>query len=688
MSLCEESAARDGAAAAAAFVTVSRPQTQARPTSGREIRIRHERQIVMRTTAPRTLSLLVTLLCVCASIVGQQPTSPSIDELKQQIQQLLAVDRDTSTPAEVKDLNQQFIIERRRQLSVLLQKKVDALQKYQAAVSASLTAGEKQEVQNSIAAAQAELLALSGETQAGHAPSGTNGHMDAAGTNGQAVAPLAQEAPAAPVEPPLKPKPQPLSTGDIQRSLRASAAPGSATQETPRVLDRQLETDKNDIISRIISARKNPVLRQRAGNRIFLRNPLFFARILSTNVLPRQQFTREIEDARVDEQVGGGSNSGGSTSLVSKGSIPAVLGFAVENGGLTRTDQGTSINFRGNFVGLAEALAGKGFIDSYDDDSLTIRRLRKLSFAISYDTSLGDQVNVFVGNRQQLSAYSFRYEFYNRRDPRDPRYANRWADLINNNAQAIALDLNNIQILFRENAILNAWSEGAAAAINAAPDEDVARVVGEQLDALLQLELPANVKDSISSFSQDFINYRQKKSALLDLVANGPIFTTEYVNNRRPGLIDTSSFNFIYGTGLAEGKLNFTFNAAATLFNSKPAAGIGRMRNFDFSTQFDLPLGDSRGFGQFVLSFAGQYKRLLEDEMMASGMMMRTKGDIATGNLKLEIPIRNLGMKIPLSFTFNNRTEFDFKKQLRGNFGLTFDPDTLFSLLSPFTRRR
>jgi hypothetical protein len=631
--------------------------------------------IVMSIKTKRAVAIIATLLWLSISASSQQSKSPSIDDLKRQIGQLVAVELDETMPAEVKDLNRKFIHERRVQLRALLQKKVDGLRKYQATAGSSLTAEESQQIQDSAASATKDLQTLENEMQAEPAVSESASRP---------AAPLVQESTTVAEEPPLvTPKPKPLSTEEVKTLV--AARPGANASETPKFLDKELETDKNDIVSRIISARKNSVLRQKAGNKIFLRNPLFFARLLSANVLPREQFTKEIEEARVDEQVGGTSTAGGSTSLVSKGSIPAVLGFAVENGGLTRNDQGTTITFRGNVVGLFEAFAGKGFIDSYDDDSLTARRLRKLSFGLSYDTSTGNDAGIFLGNRQQLSSYSFRYEFFNKRDPRNPRYANQWADLINNNAQAVANSLNGIQILFRENPVLNDWSQSAAQAINAAPDEDVARVVEEQLDNLQKLALPDTVKDAISSFTQDFIEYRHKKSRLLDIVANGPIFTVEYLNNRRPGLIDTSTFNFIYGTGLAEGKLNFTLNGAATLFNSNPGQGMKRIRDFNFATQLDWPLGDPRGFGQFVLSFSGQYKRLTENEMIFNGAIMHTKGDIGTGNLKLEIPIKALGMKLPLSLTYDNRTEFDFKKQLRGNFGLTFDPDILFTLLRPFT---
>ena len=62
-----------------------------------------------------------------------------------------------------------------------------------------------------------------------------------------------------------------------------------------------------------------------------------------------------------------------------------------------------------------------------------------------------------------------------------------------------------------------------------------------------------------------------------------------------------------------------------------------------------------------------------------------TKGDIAAGQIKLIIPLKDTGIKIPFSITFANRTELIREKEVRGNFGFTFDLDTLFAKFKSFT---
>lgn len=60
-----------------------------------------------------------------------------------------------------------------------------------------------------------------------------------------------------------------------------------------------------------------------------------------------------------------------------------------------------------------------------------------------------------------------------------------------------------------------------------------------------------------------------------------------------------------------------------------------------------------------------------------------TKGDIALGQLKLTVPMKGSGVKIPISLTIANRTELIKESDVRGNIGITFDLDSIFAKLKP-----
>lgn len=64
-------------------------------------------------------------------------------------------------------------------------------------------------------------------------------------------------------------------------------------------------------------------------------------------------------------------------------------------------------------------------------------------------------------------------------------------------------------------------------------------------------------------------------------------------------------------------------------------------------------------------------------------VVMETKGNIAVGQMGIKIPIKGTGFRIPISFSFANRTELIKEKEIRGNIGFTFDLDALFSNIKP-----
>src|SRR5437867_4188559 len=124
------------------------------------------------------------------------------------------------------------------------------------------------------------------------------------------------------------------------------------------------------------------------------------------------------EQSRTDEQIGSGSGASGTTSLASKGSVPAILGLAVENGALTQTTSGTTITFTGNPVGIVQALEDKGFVATAGASDPVLEKLSRVSFSVAFDAGRGVTTPTFTGDRQQLSQYSFRAELLNHRDPR------------------------------------------------------------------------------------------------------------------------------------------------------------------------------------------------------------------------------------------------------------------------------
>lgn len=420
----------------------------------------------------------------------------------------------------------------------------------------------------------------------------------------------------------------------------------------------------------------------------FRQNLLTIALALTARVdaTKRAVLVRTIEEARVDEQVGGSASNSGSTSLVSKGSVPTILGFAVENGTLEREDNGTTLTFRGNFVGLIKALGNSGYIESYDEDDPSTRFLRRISFAFSFDTARGPQPGTFTGDLKQLSEYAFHVDVLNKRDPRHKSYLAKWDRLINTNAQVVTDILARITLYLLNDPVLIDWNERASNAVATAPESDYDKVVREQFAKLQTLQLSPQIDLVIESFSTEFNAYLENRAAILKDAANGPVVSFDYQNTRRVNEPDLSNFKLIAEGGFFGGKADLTANVSLTILNKIPTgSNLKRVRDFQMSGQLDLPLGEVQKIGAFVLTFAGKFQHLNDDVTLPDGTIaMDTKGNIGYGQIKLTIPVKGSGVKIPLSVSFANRSELIKEKSfVRGNFGITFDLDSIFSKFKP-----
>ncbi|HKC64978.1 MAG TPA: hypothetical protein VKB86_15155 [Pyrinomonadaceae bacterium] len=124
-------------------------------------------------------SLVLALLIVSARItLAQQPTS--ISSLEDEIKVLEALERSEASTAEVRQLNRQFLTERKSRLRTLLEIRIAALRKYRSAAGNVLKSDENQAITKSIQSLEQKLTALEGEISTAE-PSG--GSPDATPAN-------------------------------------------------------------------------------------------------------------------------------------------------------------------------------------------------------------------------------------------------------------------------------------------------------------------------------------------------------------------------------------------------------------------------------------------------------------------------------------------------------------------------
>jgi len=419
-----------------------------------------------------------------------------------------------------------------------------------------------------------------------------------------------------------------------------------------------------------------------------------------------KKFLIEAEDSRIDKQVGADSNGSGTTSLVVKGGVPAFLNWAVENGAASATNSGTSTTFRINPVGFFETLTGRSPVTiepSYKPDPF-IKNLKRTSIGFTFDISRGSTPNVFTGSREQLSAVSFRYEFINERNgykdalraffdgdaPID--YARSQAatfkSLFTNSDNRGNITVKNAEAQNWFNTLNGKLAVLGTTAdfLNKSNDDKLLAVEAEIKIAIDTFPFDNVAKDSV--FLQGLITYVSNAQAFVQATTNiekaarrGQVFTFEYTNNRETATPDTSNFRLIYERNTYFG-MDFTLNSSLTFYHKKPAGtDVKKIKDFNFATQLDVPLTGIESLRKGLLTFAFKYQRLMGDAVALDGTVLpNTKGDITVGQVKLMIPIFK-GIRFPISATFANRTELVREKEVRGNFGFTFDIDTLLTML-------
>ena len=425
-----------------------------------------------------------------------------------------------------------------------------------------------------------------------------------------------------------------------------------------------------------------------------------------------QSFLSEVEQQRIDKQVGSGADSSGSTSLVTKGSAPRLLGFAVENGAVTRETNGTTITFRVNPTGFVKALVERDFLTSGPTNVFTnipesdtwVRILSKSSFYASFDTSKGPNAGMFTAERSQLTGYGGHYDLINDRDPRDKKNQKLWDQLRVEAGTALASALTELASVLNQMVGYSAWADKTKDDLLAASADNVAAKLLEDAEQLRKLvDKEPKVSEVLKTKVLPAANaYAISRVDLLKRISKAPTLSFDYTNTRQSVVLgDGSSGKITLPAGIINGLPNLgnflltasgkfigesevTANFSATRFNGRrPSPSVGRWRNIQAGFQVDVPLPKIQEIGKPVLSFSYLYLNLLEEplgaKILVNGVEESRKGTINFGQAKMDFPIGSTGMHIPISFTFSNRTELIKEKNMRGNIGITFDLDKLFS---------
>ena len=230
-------------------------------------------------------------------------------------------------------------------------------------------------------------------------------------------------------------------------------------------------------------------------------------------------------------------------------------------------------------------------------------------------------------------------------------------------------------------------------------------LTGKQVEKLLyeRLELMRVFMSSrIDNFDEQVTKallalegFNQARVKVFQAMQKRPLVAFEYVNARDQVLPDLSTLRVI-----AEGqwgpRVDLTANVAWTLQGAgtvnvpEPQPFDGGLRDFQAAAQLDVPLKSisstacfsTSGIGTPVLGIAYLSQKLMETSAVsfAGASFTLEPGWIHAVQARLTIPVKNTGIKIPLSFSLANRSDLIKEKIVRGHVGLTFDMDVLSAL--------
>lgn len=403
-----------------------------------------------------------------------------------------------------------------------------------------------------------------------------------------------------------------------------------------------------------------------------------------------------VERNRLDKQVGSTSGSSGTTNLVSRGSVPRLLGLAVENGAAYQTVTGNTITFRANPSGLVRALVKQSYLLSGPplDPNMLDQIVDRFSFSTTFDTQRGSSPGTFTGQSSQITEATGRISIINHRDPRD---RSNWTEInkIRTSMTGFVEAISKYFGLVRARAEYASWRESAAKRLVGFRTftEDKLKNELRAISDEFTFQFGSSLRSQAERIIEELKDFRENRDKILTAIAKRPTLAFEYAYNRQivPNEVqaalpanfivpDLSTARLIFGVGSAN--LELSANASVTLFNNALPEMRGHLRDIQGGTSLDIRLPRIQGIGAGIVtaSWLGVYLRqqpfglkvTIRDKETADGFISVFQG-------KLTFPMGDTGFRVPIAITHTNRTEFQDLPDTRGNIGLMFDLDKLFA---------
>jgi len=438
---------------------------------------------------------------------------------------------------------------------------------------------------------------------------------------------------------------------------------------------------------------------------------------------------------RTDQQTTAPTAAAGSTSALSKGSVPWLLGFAEEYGGLTQSVTGSTTTVNGNVANIIKALSAQTYLESFkkEENNQWISMISKASFSLAFDTGTSSSSTATSTTPSQFSNATAHIDFINHRDPRDKEWRTEWSTFVNNpnNNIASAEQAFDDEIKSQHPAAYKQWNDVVISTLSnlanflktakaSQNDQDtritgdletiwtsyqkIIKVLGEdQKDATgaVVVEADQQLIKLEKAFNGVYVHYGKDKQTVVNEINSSKVFSFEYtftdqssvqlpksttqtysIGTTAPNL---SNFNFIFQAPfLKASAAQFIANASTTLFMS-PAAQlkVTPVRDYKISAGVDIPVPALASLAKSTISLSGLFQDLLQEplgqKVTVNGASVTNTGNIILGQAKWSFPVGSSGVTFPVSFTGSNRTDLIKETDLKGTVGISYNLDSLLS---------
>lgn len=423
-----------------------------------------------------------------------------------------------------------------------------------------------------------------------------------------------------------------------------------------------------------------------------------------------KEFAGILELRRIDKQVGPSSGTSGSTNLVPSGSVPALLGLAVEYGGMTETFSGTTATFRTTPAKLIGAMTKTYGADVPPPDDRTLAALQRLSLSASFNTSGTTGASTNSGTQLQSSPSQFSQASARvvLLHDRDPLGVKNWKQIRAFSVAQPSLDVANAaRDLVAPVLDMNGYDTALDAAMSvfdsntANPSQDAlqnAIIAYVSSIQKLAVQVP-NWQTRVKTYIAARVALDKANKKLYQSITKAPSLSLEYDYTQSSVVTATSiptsttpsapaaspnlsTISLVYVASVSSS--DYTLNATANFFNQTQPGMSGNFRDFQLAGKWDIPVGHiSSSISKGTLTISGLYENLhqkpLGVQLLINDQAVNKPGNIGVFQLKYSIPVGDSGVQIPISFTASNRTELVKEKDVRGNIGITFDLDKLLA---------